>query len=48
MKKCPFCSSEFATNTDFKNHMETFGYNRDKHLGKLEEIHRRAERERLE
>jgi len=48
MKKCAFCGCEFGSNTDFKSHMDTFGWNKDKHLQKLEEAHHKAERERLE
>jgi hypothetical protein len=48
MKKCVFCGCEFESNIDFKQHMDTFGWNKEKHLQKLEDISRRDERERLE
>jgi len=48
MKKCVFCGFECESNIDFKQHMDTFGWNKNIHLQKLEEIQRRAERERLQ
>jgi len=48
MKKCVFCGCEFESNADFQMHMANFGYNKERHLQKLEEVHRRAERERFE
>jgi len=48
MKRCVFCGCEFGSNIDFKQHMDTFGWNKEKHLQKLEDVHLRAERDRLE
>ncbi len=39
MKKCAFCKCEFKANEDFQKHMDTFGWNYEKHLQKLEELH---------
>jgi hypothetical protein len=32
MKKCPYCSCEFETQSDFEAHMKAFGSNREEHL----------------
>jgi len=41
MKKCVFCGAEFEFNEDFQKHMDTFGWDYEKHLWKLEELHNR-------
>lgn len=35
MKKCPFCSCTFETETDYNLHMNAFGWNKEEHLKKL-------------
>jgi hypothetical protein len=39
MKKCPYCPCEFEANSDFQQHMETFGYDKEMHLTKYYRIH---------